>query len=360
MAPSANLETITNKALTWINIENPTRESMGEVARQGYHLHELNIEDCLSKIQIPKVDRYKDYIFVLLHFPTITKSGNHSNIQLPIHRASTIPAIIARARRRKYSDSFSTSMNLAQLSIFVGKDFLITVHQGDLQPLNDLFQQCKRGNYPQKDELMGKTSGYLLHTIIDVLVDDLFHLLMKIVGNLQDIEEAVFDDKVESVREISLLRRDITALRRIVFPLSRIVSEISSRVIQRFSEEEDLTEYYSDVGDHINKVLEVLESSKETIEIYKDTDFMLNSEKANQILSILTIVFTFSIPAAAIGTFYGMNINLPGGIETGPWTFFGIYTTLIVVLIISAASALLMYWYFHKVGWITNTARHKT
>ena len=153
---------------------------------------------------------------------------------------------------------------------------------------------------------------------------------MKIVGNLQDIEEAVFDDKVESVREISLLRRDITALRRIVFPLS-------SRVIQRFSEEEDLTEYYNDVEDHINKVLEVLESSKETIEIYKDTDFMLNSEKANQILSILTIVFTFSIPAAVVGTFYGMNINLPGGIETDPWTFFGMYTTLIVVLIISAS-----------------------
>jgi magnesium transporter len=237
---------------------------------------------------------------------------------------------------------------------------LITIHQGGLQPLNDLFQQGKQGNDLQRDELMGKTSGYLLHTIIDVLVDDLFHLIMKIVGNLQDIEDAVFDDKVEVVREISLLRRDITALRRIVFPLSRIVSEIRIRDIHKLSEEEDLTEYYNDVEDHINKVLELLESSKETIEIYKDTDFMLNSEKANQILSLLTIVFTFSIPAAVIGTFYGMNVNLPGGIETGPWTFFGIYTTLIIVLIIFAASALLMYWYFHKVGWITSTTRNKT
>jgi magnesium transporter len=100
------------------------------------------------------------------------------------------------------------------------------------------------------------------------------------------------------------------------------------------SEEEDLSEYYNDLMDHINKALEVLESSKETIEIYKDTDFMLNTEKSNQILSILTIVFTFSIPVAVIGTFYGMNINLPGGIETGLWTFFGTYATLIVVLII--------------------------
>jgi len=362
MASSAKSETITNKDLTWINIENPTRESMGEVARQGYHFHELNIEDSLSKIQIPKIDRQKDYIFVLLHFPTTTKSGQHSHphARPHLHRSSSIPAIISRARRRKDSDSFLTSVHLDQLSIFAGKNFLITIHQGDLQPLNDLFQQCKQGNDLQRDELMGKTSGYLLHSIIDILVDDLFHLIMKIVGNLQDIEEAVFDDKVEVVREISLLRRDITALRRIVFPLSRIVSEIRIRDIHKFSEEEDLTEYYNDVEDHINKVLEVLESSKETIEIYKDTDFMLNSEKANQILSLLTIVFTFSIPAAVVGTYYGMNVNLPGGIETGPWTFFGMYTTLIIVLIIFAASALLMYWYFHKVGWITSTTRHKS
>ena len=204
---------------------------------------------------------------------------------------------------------------------------------------------------------MGKTSGYLLHTILDVLVDDLFHILMKIVGNLEDIEDAVFDDKVEVVKEISLLRREITILRRIVSPLKRIVSAMT-RDIQKFSEE-DLTEYFNDVEDHINKVLEVLETSKETIEIYKDTDFMLNTEKTNQILAILTIVFSLSIPATIVGTFYGMNVNLPGGLETGPWTFFGTYTTLIIMSIISAASALLMYWSFRRVGWVTRSRRNK-
>jgi magnesium transporter len=97
-------------------------------------------------------------------------------------------------------------MRLAQISIFVGKNFLVTVHQGDLQPISELFQQCKQGI--AKDEPMGKTFRYLLHTIIDALVDDLFHLLMRIVGNLEDIEEGVFDDKVDVVREIALLRRD--------------------------------------------------------------------------------------------------------------------------------------------------------
>ena len=368
MASLAKVEIITNKDLTWINIENPTRITMEEIARQGYHFHELNIEDSLSKIQVPKIDRHIENIFILLHFPTSIKSGHpshsqsHSNFNPQLHSkfSSTIPTLKAITRRRRHSGSLSTTMRLEQLSMFVGKNFLVTVHQGRLQPLNELFQQCKQGNNLLRDELMGRTSGYLLHTIIDILVDDLFHLLMKIVGNLEDIEEAVFDDKVEVVREISLLRREITTLRRIVFPLSRIVSEISNRDIGRLSEEEDLTEYYSDVMDHINKVLEVIESSKETIEIYKDTDFMLNTEKSNQILSILTIVFTFSIPATVVGTFYGMNVNLPGGIETGAWTFFGTYTTLIIVLIISSIFAFMMYWYFHKVGWITYSRRRNT
>jgi magnesium transporter len=344
---STQVDTITNNGLTWLNIERPSREALMEILGKYYHFHELNLEDCLSKIQIPKIDRYSDHIFVILQFPTTTS------------RSSLPSSTIITTKNTAKKDS-PTTLRVSQLSVFMGRNFLVTVHQGDLQPLNELFQLCKKesdsnSSSSQKDELMGKSSGYLLHTIIDTLVDDLLHRLMKIVGNLQDIEDAVFDNKVGVVKEISLLRREITTLRRIVFPLKRIVSEITNRDIQRFSEE-DLTKYFNDVEDHINKVLEVLESSNETIEIYKDTDFMLSTEKTNQTLAILTIVFTLSIPATVIGTFYGMNVNIPGGLETGQWTFFGTYTTLIIVLIISATFALLMYWYFRKVGWITGSS----
>jgi magnesium transporter len=139
-------------------------------------------------------------------------------------------------------------------------------------------------------------------------------------------------------------------LRRIVVPLKRIVTEITKN-IQGFSEE-DLTQYYDDVKDHIDKVLEELDVAHETIEIYKDTDFMLNTEKTNQTLSILTILFTLSIPATVIGAFYGMNVNMPGGIVTGSWTFLGPYTTLIIILIISTVPALLMIWYFRRLRWM--------
>ena len=189
----------------------------------------------------------------------------------------------------------------------------------------------------------------MLHSIIDVLVDDLFHILKKVIGNIHDIEDDVFDEHLAIAKEISLIRREITILRRTIFPLRRIVSLVT-HLVQKVSEE-DLTLYYDDVNDHIDTVIEILEESREAIEIYKDTDFMLSTEKTNKILGILTILFTLSIPATVIGTFYGMNIELPGGIEkTGSSHFFGPYTTFIIIIVVSITSALFMVWYFRKLG----------
>ncbi len=116
--------------------------------------------------------------------------------------------------------------------------------------------------------------------------------------------------------------------------------------------EEDLALYFDDVKDHIDKVIEVLEESKETIEIFNDTDFMLSTEKSNKILAVLTILFTLSIPAAVIAPYYGMNVNLPGGIETGSPTFLGQYTSCILLVIVAIVPAVIMMWYFKRQGWI--------
>jgi magnesium transporter len=311
-----DLETITNNGFLWTDIQKPTNEKMTLLAK-NYHFHELNVEDCLSKVQIPKVDRYEDYVFIILHFPTT-------------------------AENEKSLPTFS------QLSIFAGRNYLVTIHQGDLKPLDDIFQLCKQSD-EQRQKLMGKSPGYLLHSIIDALVDDLLDMLKNMIGNLDDLEESVFNDRKSDVKTISLLRREITSLRRIVVRLRRTMSEVT-KDIQKFAEE-DLTPYFADVEDHIEKIFEELEESKEIVEIYKDTDFMLSTEKSNKILAILTIIFTLSIPTSTIATFYGMNINLPGSIAH-PWTFLGEYTTMILVLLASIISGLYMIWYFSHLGWI--------
>ncbi|MFL6385788.1 MAG: magnesium transporter CorA family protein [Nitrososphaeraceae archaeon] len=308
-------ESIRNNGLLWINVQRPTSAEIN-ILGQRYPFQRLNLDDCLSKIQIPKIDRYRDHVFIILQFPTPDKEKGFI---------------------------------FSQLAIFMGEDYLVTIHQGDLKSVEELFNACKNDEN-QRQITMYKSSGYLLHKIIDGLVDDLFHLLMKVVGNIDDIEDSVFNERISIPRQISLLRREITTLRRIIFPLRRTVLDLA-KDSQRFSKD-DLTPYFRDVQDHIEKVYEMVEEAKETIEIYKDTDFMLSTEKTNKILSVLTIVFTLSIPVTVIGTFYGMNINIPGGIVTGPWEQLGRYTTLIFILGLSAASALLMVFYFRRLGWM--------
>jgi magnesium transporter len=141
-------------------------------------------------------------------------------------------------------------------------------------------------------------------------------------------------------------------IRRIVNPLKRIVLEINKNV-EKFSkkEEEELTLYFDDVIDHIDKVLDSLEESRETMDIYKDTDFMLSTEKTNKVLALLTIIFTLAIPATVIGTFYGMNVDLPGGLDDAGMAL-GQYTSFILVILASAIPAGLMFMYFRKLGWI--------
>lgn len=316
------LETINNQNLSWVYLEKPTREKM-DIVSKNFPIHELNIEDCLSKSQLPKIDRYDDHIFVILQFPASLKG-----------RAAP---------------------NFTQLSMFIGKDYLISITQGDLYPLTELFRTSKNGDQKIRNNFLGGSPGYLLHSILDTLVDNLLHILMKIIGNLDDIEDEVFDDKVANAKEISILRREITTLRRIVMPLKRIMLEITSRDVKRFSSsaaEEDLIDYFDDINDHISKVLEALDESKETIEIYKDTDNMLNSEKTNKILSFLTILFTLSIPITVAGTFYGMNIVIPGSVNEGEKIID--YFPLILTASLSSLAAGFMVLYFRKLGWFNS------
>ena len=316
------IETIQGEKFVWIDLQNPDRNDVEKLSEK-YNFNALNIEDCMTKFELPKLDSYDDHFFAILHFPPLAqKIGISKN---------------------------------SQLSVFVGKDFLVTVHQGDLKPLVELVDICKSSSDEQrKNRLLGRSSGLLLHEILDVLVDDLLHTSRKIIANLDEIEDRVFDETKPVARSIALLRREINRLRRIANPLKRFVLEIAKNV-KRFSgsDDDELTLFYDDVIDHIDKVIETLEESRETMEIYKDTDFVLSTEKTNKVLAVLTIIFTLAIPSTVIGTFYGMNVDLPGGIGDTPMIL-GPFSTFIFVIIASAIPAIMMFTYFKKLGWINS------
>ncbi len=283
---------------------------------QEYSLNPLNLDDCLSKRQLPKVDDYEDNLFVLL--------------QLPIY------------------DAGSRLVHESQMSMFLGKNYLITVHQKELKNLGDLFRGLQ-SDVGKREALM-KSTTHLFYHIIDALVDDLCPLLYKVATELDEIEDRVFDERVSVAKEINRQRRVIADLRRMIAPLKRLFLDITVNA-SRFSEE-DLRKYFSDVNDHIEKAWGILDEARETIEIYKDTNFVLSTEVTNKVLAVLTIIFTLTIPATVIGAIYGMNVPLPGGLSTGPPDFFGPFTTFIVLMTLALVPAIIMVFYFRRKGWM--------
>jgi len=305
-----NIESVEWNGLTWINIEKPTKREIDYLAK-NYSFHPMDLDDCLSERQRPKVDVYKDYIFLIFHF-----------------------SIWNRATRISRHD---------QISVFVGEKYLITVHDGQLKTLVGLFRQCQTDEGARQQNL-GNGSGYLLYRILDRTVDAYFPILDKVLAWMDDVEDIVFDERVSAAQELSVLRRDIITQRRILNSLRAVTNETETK-IKRFTKI-DLTVQFGDVMDHLNKICDTLDEAKETIEVFKDTDYVLSTERLNIIMRVLTIAGTVILPSIVVSSIYGMNIPLPGGIERGSLQAF--LFLLAIMLVVSGA----MLYAFHRRHWI--------
>jgi len=308
------VESVVWQGLTWVNIERPTRRQMSYLAR-AFHFHPLDLDDCMTKVQLPKIDEYEDYLFIVLHFPVFSR----------------------RTRATQPS----------QVSIFIGEDYVVTVHAGNLRPLVNMFQECQSEESARREN-MGRSPSYLLYRIVDQLVDYCFPILNKIIVNIEKVEDDIFNERaLNTVQEISILRRDIISFRRINWPLRAVVGGLEQRV-RRFSgsDKEELEDYFGDVVDHLDKIWSALDEYKEIIEGLSDTNDSLTSNRINEVMRVLTIIATIMMPLTVVSSIYGMNIPLPGGVESGsPLSFF-------IMLIFMAMIAGSMLFYFHRKRWI--------
>jgi magnesium transporter len=305
-----NLESITWGDLTWINIVRPTQREMDYLA-QNYPFHPLDLDDCLSRKQRPKIDEYKDYLFFIFHF-----------------------SVYNRATRVSTHD---------QVAVFIGDKYLITVHSGQLKTLMKLFRECQIDEDARRENL-SNGSGGLLYRLLDRAVDAYFPILDKILSLIEDTEDIVFDENVEAAQEVSILRRDIITQRRIMFPVRTVLAELENK-LKRFTKT-DISVYYGDLMDHMNKICDSLDECREIVEVFKDTDFVLSTDRLNRIMRILTVIATVLLPFLAISSLYGMNVHMPGGITTGTWVPF------IVIMVVMAVIAGAMLYFFRHRRWI--------
>ncbi len=303
-----NMQSITWGELTWIDIEHPT-EKETEYLAQHYPFHPLDLDDCLSRIQRPKIDEYKDYLFLVLHFPVFNKEAR-----------VTTPS---------------------QVSVFIGQDYLITLHKGELKPLVKLFRECQIDE-ESRQEHFSKGPGYILYRIIDRLVDYCLPISNKMLENIEDVEEKIFSDRTRSqIREISILRRDIISFRRIIWPMRAVIGSLEPKA-RRFAKM-DLAVYFGDTVDHLDKIWDALDEYKEIIEGLNDTHDSLASNRTNEVMRILTIIATILLPITLLASIWGMNIPLPFQNSS--------YALLYIILIMIAIIASMLY-FFRRQHWI--------
>jgi magnesium transporter len=306
-----NIETITYKDLTWVNIESPAKRET-EYLAQNYSFNQLDLDDCLSRRQRPKLDVYQNYLFFIFHFSVYSRET----------RVSTH----------------------GQVSVFIGEKYLVTIHNGEPKPLVNLFRNCQV-NEETREKNLSQGSAYLLYLILDRMVDAYFPILDKILSLLEEIEDRVFDEKVEAAQEVAILRRDVITQRRIIFPTRTVTGELEGKLKPYTTI--DLSAYWGDLMDHMNKACETLDECKEIIEVFKDSDQGLGAERINRILRILTIVTALGTVLTAMTSFYGMNIPLPGGANPGGWAY-----SWIVHLVAAVAVGGAMLLFFRYKRWI--------
>jgi magnesium transporter len=303
-----NLESISWGDLTWVNIEHPT-EKETEYLAQNYPFHPLDLDDCLSRIQRPKIDTYKDYLFLVFHFPVFHKEAR-----------VTTPS---------------------QVSVFIGQNYLITLHKGGLKPLVKLFRECQIDE-ESRQEHFSQGPGYLLYRIIDRLVDYCLPILNKISANMEEVEDRMFSDRMRgAIKEISILRRDVIAFRRIIWPMRAVIDSLEPKV-RRFAKT-DLAVYFGDMVDHVDKIWDGLDEYKEIIEGLNDTHDSLANNRTNEVMRILTIVATIFFPITLIASIWGMNITLPFEHSS--------YALLYVILIMAGIIGGMLY-FFRRRRWI--------
>ncbi len=294
-----SMRTVTEGKVSWINIEQPTHEDIAHL-RRYYPFHPLDLEDCLSDIERPKVDEYDDYLFIVMHFPVYDTNRRISRI--------------------------------SELDVFIGSGYLITIHRGELKPLIDLFQECERDERARVRH-MSKGAGQLLYGILDRTVDYKMRILARVGERIAEIEERVFTEDMRFiVEEISSVRRDVIALRRIIKPQIAVISNLERK--DRPFIREGMDVYFGDILDGFSRAWDELEDHREVIESLSATSESITSYRINETMRALTVISVLLLPLTVAAGIYGMNVQLPFAQNAqNPYTFYGILGVMVLMVV---------------------------
>jgi magnesium transporter len=283
----------------WVDLQSPTEEE-ARILAEPFGFHELAIEDALKEIQTPKVESYGDNLYLILHGIDFSAAE---------HRFAT-----------------------HEVDIFLGEQFLVTVHDDFSRSVAHLRDVC-----PRNDFVLAEGPAALLHRIVDAMVDNYRPEVEKLETRLDDLEDRVFNNtNSDDVREILGTKRDVSSLRRVVTPQRDVVGRLARREFGFIDEQ--ISYRFRDVYDHLVRFADESVFFQDRITSLLDANLATVSNQLNTIMKIMTIIATVFMPLTFITGLYGMNVELPHFGLSEPVVFW-----VLMVLMMTVVGSMLLF-----------------
>lgn len=301
------IDTIKMGRLKWHHILNPNEEDFGFL-RDKFHFHPLDIEDCKSVNQRPKIDIYDDYYFLILHFPNF--------------------------------DRQNVFIKTKEIKIFWGEDYVISLEKSPWV-VGQLFNEFKERE-ERDEELEVGTSDTLLYRVLERLMSESLYLLRKVGLDLELINRELFGKKqVKIIERISITRKNIILVNTIFKPQLRLFHKFETGQVSGFAD--NMEEYWGNILDYYQKMWDMTEDYEDLIEGLSKTFDSMQTNKTNEIMKILTLISSIILPLTFITSLYGMNVILPLADNT---------TAFWILLVTMAVLSVVMIFYFKRRRWM--------
>ena len=259
--------------ISWINIDG-LRKNDVETICNHYGIHPLIIEDILSIDQRPKMDEVEGVMFCLLNM--------------------------------LYFNPEKKTVETEQISILLGKDFVITFQE---DASRDAFDPIRSKLKIPKSQIRQRTADYMLHAMLDLIVDNYFLVMESLGEQLETLEEEVVRrSNTRSLARINQLRKELIVLKRNIAPVRDLVGGI----IRSESEllDDRTTKYFKDVYDHIIQAYDLSENYRDVMMSMQDLYVSNVNLRLNEVMKVMTIVTCLLAPATVIGGVFGMNFDI--------------------------------------------------
>lgn len=303
-----NIKEITNAKVRWLDIESPSRQDI-EYLKENFSLHPLDLEDIVAPTQRSKMEQRENYIFLIMLFPVYNRKTGE--------------------------------IESSETDFFLGKDFLASVHRGNLSLIPDLFQLCASSEQA-KINYMNDSPQYTLYHILNKLYQYCFPILDHISIDIQNTKKQIFMGREkEMLEKILIIRRNITDMRKIMQSHKITLDKFFKNTVKI---NKQYLEYYDHLIDDTKEIWDQLEAAKESIEALQDANESLISYKLNKVMKILTVISVGLLPASFITNLFMMNSEYTPiiGMANDWW----------IIILISAISSILLLIIIWRKKWL--------